>query len=100
MAPAVGTEHAWQVFTLQYNISGPLGIVLEPAKEQYLQMFTLLWQFKRAEHALANAFQLLKCSIARSLSKVREGAAGTGALHHALVLKLKANAGHHVVSIV
>lgn len=70
----LGTEHAWQVFTLQYNISGPLGIVLEPAREQYLQMFTLLWQFKRAEYALDSAFQMLKCSIARSLSKLREGA--------------------------
>eukprot|EP00798_Chlamydomonas_sp_ICE-L_P007206 gene7206-317_t len=55
-----GAESGWDVFTLQYDIRGPLA-TLFTAKEmaRYLRVFQLLWFLKRVEHALAQCWTLL-----------------------------------------
>jgi hypothetical protein len=73
-APTAASELGWQAFKLDYSTGGPLAAILGPAMPGYQMMFRLLWQFKRAEHALSSCFQSLKCSISRSLPRLREGA--------------------------
>lgn len=76
LSPPV-SELGWDVFSLQYQVRGPLATVFTPkAMSAYLRVFHLLWSLKRAEAALAGCWTTLQCEVGRPLHKL--GAGGSG----------------------
>ncbi|GAA6006006.1 hypothetical protein JCM10207_007304 [Rhodosporidiobolus poonsookiae] len=50
----------WDVFLLEYKVDAPLSTVLDPdSLEQYRVMFKHLWEIKRVEYALNEAWRTL-----------------------------------------
>ncbi|MEW5305464.1 MAG: hypothetical protein WDW36_008001 [Sanguina aurantia] len=67
-------ELGWDVFSLQYQVRGPLATVFTPkAMSAYLRVFHLLWSLKRAEAALAGCWTSLQCEVGRPLHKLGAG---------------------------
>ncbi|KAL6744735.1 Spc98 family-domain-containing protein [Haematococcus lacustris] len=68
---AAGGESGWDVFSLTYDIRGPLATVFTPqAMTKYLRVFHLLWRLKRVETSLSGSWTSLKCSVERTLSRM------------------------------
>ncbi|XP_049782723.1 gamma-tubulin complex component 3-like [Schistocerca cancellata] len=52
-----GGDTGWDVFTLDYNVVGPIGTVLAMNMSTYLMLFNALWRAKRMEFVLSLAFK-------------------------------------------
>ncbi|XP_049807024.1 gamma-tubulin complex component 3-like [Schistocerca nitens] len=52
-----GGDTGWDVFTLDYNVEGPIGTVLAMNMSTYLMLFNALWRAKRMEFVLSLAFK-------------------------------------------
>ena len=53
-------DTGWDVFSLDYKVSGPIGVVFtQDAMTQYLMLFNTLWRAKRMEWVLSGVWQKL-----------------------------------------
>lgn len=50
-------DTGWDVFTLDYHVSGPIGTIFEMNMTSYLMLFNALWRAKRMEFALSRALK-------------------------------------------
>lgn len=50
-------DSGWEVFILDYNVSGPIGTILEPCRETYQTVFFSLWKAKRMEYILSTIWK-------------------------------------------
>ncbi|KAJ3416035.1 Integrator complex subunit 11 [Chytridiales sp. JEL 0842] len=51
-------DSGWDIFALDYHISGPLTTVLtSQVMHEYLKLFTFLWRLKRVEFALSSCWR-------------------------------------------
>ena len=49
-------DTGWDVFSLDYKVTGPIGVVFtQDAMTQYLMLFNTLWRAKRMEWVLSGA---------------------------------------------
>lgn len=59
MVPTEEDMCGWDVFSLDYIINSPLRVIFtEDAINKYLSVFRFLWQLKRVEHRLTQAWNL------------------------------------------
>ena len=53
-------DTGWDVFSLDYKVTGPIGVVFtQEAMTQYLMLFNTLWRAKRMEWVLSGVWQKL-----------------------------------------
>merc|ERR1719500_1818371 len=53
-------DTGWDVFSLDYKVTGPIGVVFtQDAMTQYLMLFNTLWRAKRMEWVLSGVWQKL-----------------------------------------
>ena len=53
-------ETGWDVFSLDYKVTGPIGVVLtQDSMTQYLMLFNTLWRAKRMEWVLSGTWNKL-----------------------------------------
>ncbi|XP_023329141.1 gamma-tubulin complex component 3 homolog [Eurytemora carolleeae] len=73
-------DSGWDVFSLDYKVSGPIGVVFTPdIMTRYLMLFNTLWRAKRMEWVLSGVWRKLAYiqKISRELTELRP------VLHHA-----------------
>ncbi|XP_076657908.1 gamma-tubulin complex component 3 isoform X1 [Halictus rubicundus] len=65
-------ETGWDVFILDYNVSGPIGTILEPYREVYQTIFFALWRAKRMESILCAIWkrQITSAKMFRKMPEV------------------------------
>uniref|UniRef100_A0A7S3QYS6 Gamma-tubulin complex component n=1 Tax=Dunaliella tertiolecta TaxID=3047 RepID=A0A7S3QYS6_DUNTE len=98
---AAGGESGWDVFTLQYDVRGPLATIFtRDAMGQYLRVFALLWRLKRVESALSSSWMVLQCEVERALSKFPQNQKGQAAERvQRQCLQLRSEMSHFVTNL-
>jgi len=65
-------DSGWDVFSLDYKVTGPIGVVFTPdAMTNYLMLFNTLWRAKRMEWVLSGVWQQL-ASIHKMTRQLKE----------------------------
>ncbi|ENN77802.1 hypothetical protein D910_12412 [Dendroctonus ponderosae] len=70
MSHSIG-DVGWDVFSLVYNVDGPIGTIFQTTMPTYQSLFGALWKAKRTEYVLAN-MRRQQISMAKLFRKVRE----------------------------
>ncbi|XP_017888838.1 gamma-tubulin complex component 3 homolog [Ceratina calcarata] len=65
-------ERGWDVFILDYNVGGPIGMILEPCRQIYQTVFFALWRAKRMESILSAIWkrQITSAKMFRKMPEV------------------------------
>ncbi|XP_076756926.1 gamma-tubulin complex component 3 [Xylocopa sonorina] len=65
-------ERGWDVFILDYNVEGPIGMILEPCRQIYQTVFFALWRAKRMESILSAIWkrQITSAKMFRKMPEV------------------------------
>mmetsp|Transcript_8944 Transcript_8944/g.19114 ORF Transcript_8944/g.19114 Transcript_8944/m.19114 type:complete len:880 (+) Transcript_8944:124-2763(+) len=81
-------EQGWDVFSLSYEVRGPLSALFTPeAMMRYLRVFQLLWCMKRVEHGLAASWKIMKCEIEKTAARFTDGKSVNEVVRKALRLR-------------
>ncbi|KAJ9510229.1 hypothetical protein QJQ45_015708 [Haematococcus lacustris] len=97
---AAGGESGWDVFSLTYDIRGPLATVFTPqAMTKYLRVFHLLWRLKRVETSLSGSWTSLKCSVERTLSRMPQDCSRGAQDLVKRCLRLRADMSHFATNL-
>lgn len=70
MSHSIG-DVGWDVFSLIYNVDGPIGTIFQTTMPTYQSLFGALWKAKRTEYVLAN-MRRQQISMSKLFRKVKE----------------------------